>query len=110
MLEMLAITILIIPIRTTLQNFLALGEPRILTITVVVRLAGLLIVAPIGFIYFGITGVLWAITLSHLAYIPIIVFASVKRELFDLRRELIAFPAVIAGMGAARVVTAAIGH
>jgi len=110
MLEMLGAAMLIIPIRTALQSLLALGEPRILTITAVIRLAALVVGAPIGFLSFDTPGILWAITLSHFSCIPIIVIASVKHDLFDLRRELIGFPAVIAGMGAARLFTAVIGH
>jgi O-antigen/teichoic acid export membrane protein len=109
MLQILAVALLSIPLRTVTQCFMALGMPRLFSNIIAVRLAALMIAIPLGFHFFGLPGAVWGIALSQLSYIPSLIFYSIKNSLFDLRRELLPLPMVFIGMAVAKLITAALG-
>lgn len=98
MLEILAVALLVAPAHVATQCFLALGMPRLISILAAIRLAMLFLITPVGFHFFGLPGAIWAIVLSYISYVPVTLFYKVKHGLFDLRRELLPLPAVLAGV------------
>jgi len=110
MLEILSVTMIAVPFRLATQSFLALGVPHLLSAVISIRLATLFVATPIGFHLFGLFGALWAIVLSHFAYLPMIILYNVRHRIFDMRTELSLLPIVAAGMILGRVVAAILGH
>jgi O-antigen/teichoic acid export membrane protein len=110
MLQILAVALLTVPFRTATQCFIALGMPRVLSITIAIRLVTLFVATPVGFHYFGLPGALWGIVLSHFSYLPTLIYYSVKFDLFDVRKELFLLPMVVVGLGVGTLFTMAIGH
>lgn len=108
MLEVLAVGLLGVPFQIAIQCFIALGMPRLNSNILAVRLAALVVAMPIGFQVSGIQGALWGLVLSQLSYLPMIVFYSYRYGIFDLRRELLAVPAVFAGMAFGAALTFAV--
>jgi O-antigen/teichoic acid export membrane protein len=108
MLEILAITLLAVPFQITIQSFLALGNPKIQSFMVVVRLVALFVGMPLGFSLFGLSGALWGNVCSQFLPLPITIFYSARYEIFDLRRELLMLPMVFVGMGAGWLIDFAI--
>ncbi len=88
MLQITAAILLTVPFRLATQTFLALGRPEIQSHVVSIRLASLVLFAPLGFHFYGLTGALVGIVFSHFSYIPLIVSYNLKHQLFDIRREL----------------------
>jgi O-antigen/teichoic acid export membrane protein len=109
MLEYLAWCLLTIPARLSSQCFMALGMPKLLTRTILIQLVILFLFLPLGFQYFGLRGALGAIVLSYFAALPTIIYYLIKYRLFDLRRELILLPVVVAGMMVAKGINLAVG-
>jgi O-antigen/teichoic acid export membrane protein len=110
MLQILAVIMITVPFRLATQSFLALGLPHLLSAVISIRLVTLLVATPIGFYSFGIHGALWAIVLSHFAYLPTIILYNVRHRIFDLRTELYLLPTVAVGMIVGRLVAAILGH
>lgn len=110
MLEVLAAALLTVPFRGAVQCFVALGVPRLISYIGAVRLVTLLLMVPVGFHFFGLVGALWGIVLSHFSWLPLAITYMVKFDLFDLRKELIPLPFVLAGIVAGSVLNRAIGH
>jgi hypothetical protein len=89
---------------------LALGMPKIQSNVILVRLVSLYVLAPLGFYFFGLEGALAMIVFSQFSYLPIIIFYSVKHDLFDLRKELYFLVWVPIGLLAGNVSALLIGH
>ncbi|XSC45475.1 hypothetical protein ACF1BQ_005025 [Bradyrhizobium sp. RDT10] len=110
MLGVLAATLATMPFRLAVQAFLALGMPKIQSNVILVRLVSLYVLAPLGFYFFGLEGALAMIVFSQFSYLPIIIFYSVKHNLFDLRKELYFLVWVPIGLLAGKVSALLIGH
>ncbi|WP_283807186.1 oligosaccharide flippase family protein [Bradyrhizobium lablabi] len=110
MLAILAATLATMPFRLAVQAFLALGMPRIQSNVILVRLASLYVLAPLGFYFFGLDGALAMIVFSQFAYLPIIIFYSLKHDLFDLRKELYFLVWIPIGLLAGKISALIIGY
>lgn len=109
MLQILAVALLALPFQIALQAFMVLGLPQITTKILTVRLTVLLIAMPIGFHFLAMPGALWGIAVSQYACLPVIIYYSMRHDVFDLRRELLALPAVFFGMGAGKLLAFLLG-
>lgn len=101
MLEILAVTLLVVPLHLATQCFLALGISRLLAKIIVVRLIALIVLAPVGFELFGLTGGLCGIALSQFSWMPMTLVYLVKLKICDVRMELRPLPMIAVGMGVA---------
>lgn len=110
MLEILAAALLTLPFQVATQCFMALGMPSLLSHSMVIRLVTLFLITPIGFHFFGLPGAVYGIMLSHFSYLPVIVFFQVKHELFDLRKELLPIPGLLAGIVVGKMLQMALEH
>ena len=110
MLQILAIALLTVPFQVSVQCFLAMGMPHVLSSTTAVRLASLLVSVPIGFFLLGLPGSLWGIVLSYFSNLPLLIYYRSKFDLFDTHRELLPLPVTLFGMAVAKLVLMAIGH
>lgn len=98
MLEILAVALVTMPFRVAALSLLALGRARVNAELIAIRLLALFILVPVGFHLLGTHGAVWGIALSYFAALPTTVFHAIKLGLFDLRKELLALPAVLAGV------------
>ena len=98
MLEVLAVGLLSVPFNLAVYSMLARGLPKIFTYLIAIRVAVTVTLIPLGFHLFGVPGVLWAIVASQLSMMPPTIYYQVKYDLFDLTRELLLLPALLAGM------------
>ena len=110
MLEILAVGLLAVPFNLVMFSLLALGLPNIFTYLIAIRVFVTFAAIPLGFHFFGIAGALWAIVLSQLSTLPAIIYFQIRYNLFDLAKELLLMPALLAGMIVAKGFTLAIGY
>lgn len=110
MMEILAAALLTIPFRLATQCFTALGMPRLLSNVIAIRLVTLFALTPIGLHFFGLQGALWGIVLSSFSTLPITIFYQIKYRLFDMRKELLLLPVVLAGVIVGKVLNLASGY
>jgi O-antigen/teichoic acid export membrane protein len=110
MLEVLALALVTIPFRVATQCFLVFGEPKVMAQVGVIRLAALGLLTPAGFHFFGLAGALWAIVLSHFAWLPTAIAFVIRHGLFDARRELPLPAAVLAGMTLGTILNQVLRH
>lgn len=109
-LEILAISILTIPVHVSTQCLIALGKPKLVSNFAAIRLAVLLIITPVGFHHFGLVGAVWGITLSYFSYLPMSIYYKVKYGLFDIRKELLVLPLVLVGLIVGEAFNLAVKH
>ena len=107
MLQILAAMLIAAPFQIAVQSYLALGMPQLHSKILFVRLMALVAAMPVGFLLFGLPGVLWGIVVSQLSSVPIFIFYNVKIGLLDLRKELLPLPALLFGMGIGGLITSA---
>jgi O-antigen/teichoic acid export membrane protein len=98
MLEILAVSLLTVPVHVATQCFMALGMPKLISHLGAIRLIVLVVITPIGFHLFGLPGALWGIVLSYSSSLPTTFFYKVRYGLFDLRKELVLLPLILVGM------------
>jgi O-antigen/teichoic acid export membrane protein len=110
MLEVLSIALLVAPFNVAIFCLLARGLPKIFTFLIGIRVAMAFMLIPLGFHFFGIQGALWAIVASQLSSLPATIYYQLKYDLFDLSKELMLLPALLAGMILAHGFSLAIGH
>lgn len=97
-LEILSLTLLTVPPRIATQCFLALGVAKVYFYLSAIRIVALFSATPIGFYFWGFEGALWGIVLSYFSSVPSTIILAAKYKLFDLRKELLAFFALIGGV------------
>jgi O-antigen/teichoic acid export membrane protein len=110
MLEVLAVALLTIPFALAQYSLLARGLPRIFTIVIAVRVAITIVLIPLGFHLFGLSGAIWGFVVSQLSSAPLIIYYQQKHRLFDLSKELFILPALFAGMMLGKGFNLAAGH
>jgi O-antigen/teichoic acid export membrane protein len=110
MLEVLAAVLLTVPFRLATQSFLALGMPKLQSYVIIFRLISLFTFTPLGFHFFGATGAVVAIALSHFCYLPIIAIYNFKHGLFDVWRELSMLVVFPIGLAVGEISMFAIGN
>lgn len=104
MLQILAIRLAISPVLTASSAiFMAIGHPKINTITLSLRGAFLWIFLPLLYGSFGITGAVWTVSSSLLIAVPIIIMALKKYELITWHKELRAIPLFALGLGVGKI-------
>lgn len=105
MLEVMAVALITIPFRVAGQCFMSMGNPKILSHIIAVRLITQFVAVPIGFHYFGLPGALWALVISHLSTLPVTIVNSVRYGLFDSGKELLLLAVVVLGAGVGAAVS-----
>lgn len=97
MMQILAVVLFTVPSRLSAMCLLSLGRSRQHSNIIAVRLAVLFAAVPLGFFAFGIAGAVWGVVASALAAIPPTFVYAARLGFFDLKRELLPLPAVVAG-------------
>jgi O-antigen/teichoic acid export membrane protein len=98
MLQILAGVLVTVPFRLATESFLALGAPQLLSKVIILRLAAMLFLTPVGFYLFDLEGALWGIVLSHFSYIPMIVLYNLKHNLLDVQKEALCLAIIPLGL------------
>jgi len=110
MLEVLAVALLGVPFNLSQNSLLARGLPRVFTNIIAIRVAVTFMLIPLGFLFFGLPGAVWAIVISQLSSAPATIYYQIKYELFDLSKEVLLMPMFFAGMVVGKGLNLAIGH
>jgi O-antigen/teichoic acid export membrane protein len=110
MLEVLAVALPSVPFNLAQFSLLARGLPKMYTNVIAVRVVVTIVLIPLGFHLFGITGALWAIVASQLSSVPTTIYYQLKYDLFDLSKELLLLPTLFVGMVLGKGFNLAIGH
>lgn len=111
MLQTLALSLVITRFGTAGSVYLAVGEPRNLTVINLIRLASLLALLPLGYHLFGLQGAMFAVALFGLPTLPLVFLYNGRLGLNDWwyeLRVLWAWPAAFAVGWAIREAAAAI--
>jgi O-antigen/teichoic acid export membrane protein len=98
MLQVIAVALATIPIRLATQCFLALGLSNVYFQLHTIRLIALFVLLPLGYHVFGLNGALWGVVLSYFASLPLTAYYAHSEGLFDLKREMLTVPLVLAGV------------
>jgi len=91
-LQILAIGLFEVRYRLAEACYMAIGKPKILSQLRILSLMVLYMGVGIAFHYYGLKGVVWTVTLSALASIPVHIYYLTKLGLFDWKRELLILP------------------
>jgi O-antigen/teichoic acid export membrane protein len=98
MLQILAVTLVVVPSQISLQCFMALGMPQLHSRVLGIRLIVLCVCMPAGAYFFDVPGALWGAVLSQLLCLPVTLTYAMRHGLFDLRRELLSLLGLPVGM------------
>ena len=110
MLQILALSLISLPLRLATMTFLVFGAPRMYSHIAGVRVVALFILVPLGFYSFGLLGALWGSVISLFLCLPLIVVHMKKYGFFELRRELMWIPVIGLGFIIGRVFVLVAGH
>ena len=105
MLEILSLMLLAVRYNLADQCFMAIGQPKLMTILNIVRAASLLLLLPLAFAKYQLTGALWAIVLSYFMSVPLTLYFKFKLNLLNITKEIYTLPVFIVGAGAAMLFT-----
>lgn len=98
MLEVLAVALLAVPFFQSQLCLLARGLPRFFMNITALRGVATVVLIPLGFHFFGVSGALWGIVIGQLANLPATIYYQLKNDLFDLWMELVPLPTLVVGM------------
>jgi O-antigen/teichoic acid export membrane protein len=98
MLNVLGLSLLGLRYNVTDQCYMALGNPKIMTIMIIVRTIAMYALVPIAFKLFGIQGAIWAIVFSNIASFPLSIYYKKSYNLIELKKELITLPMILVGL------------
>jgi O-antigen/teichoic acid export membrane protein len=90
--EILAVGLFEVRYSLANQCFMAMGLPKLMVPSSLVRLIVLFGVMPAAYELFGLDGALWTITGSLLLTVPVVIYLSVRYGIFELKRELLVLP------------------
>ena len=110
MLQILALSLVSLPLRLATMTFLVFGAPRMYSHIHAVRLVALFILVPLGFYSFGLAGALWGTVISLFLSLPLIVIHMKKYGFFELRRELMLMPVIGIGLIMGKLFVLVAGH
>lgn len=96
-LEVLALTLVVIRYDVAEKCFMAAGKPRYLTILNFMRLVLLCILMPLGFILGNLEGALWSLVLAAGMGALVVLMMTAREGLLDMRRELTVLPLFVVG-------------
>jgi len=80
------------------QCYVAMGKPKIIAATNMLRLLSLAIGIPLGFHYYQLTGAMFAIVLSQFASWPTAIYFKLKFKLMEWSVEANALPPLLIGL------------
>lgn len=100
MLQILSLTLIAFRYTVADECFMALGQPKLLSALIFIRVAVLFALLPFAYHEYQISGALWAIVASAFSSIPLTLYLKKKLNLLDVRRELIVLPIFLIGIGA----------
>lgn len=103
MLEIISLALIAARYDLSEQCYLALGQPRYLTLQNGVRVTSLYLLLPIGFLLFGLPGALWGIVLSMVLVVPFALAIKSKLGLLDIKKELLILPVFLVGFVAGKL-------
>jgi len=89
MLQILAIGLLGFRYELTNQCFIGMGKPKYLTIMTYANMLVLITLTPIVNYFYGNFAALWAISLSSLVTIPLVIFFKIRKNIMDWKREFV---------------------
>jgi O-antigen/teichoic acid export membrane protein len=98
MVQILAVSLLTIPFRLATQSLLVVGSAKIYSYINALWAATLYIGMPVGFHFFGLSGAVWGYVGAYFSLVPIAIAYMIKFGLFDVRQEILALPAIFAGV------------
>jgi O-antigen/teichoic acid export membrane protein len=98
MLQILALSLIVVRYGVAHQIYLAVGKPRFLATISLVRFLALFTLVPALYSSYGLQAAIWGIALHGLATVPFVYYFNASLGLNDLRRELIVLPAFPAGL------------
>ena len=98
MMSILALTLVTTRLDMFDQCVLSLGRPKLLSGLNIVRLVTIYSLVPLGYMLYGLQGVIWAVACSSLANAIAVLYLQRRLELLDVKRELIALPLFAAGL------------
>lgn len=97
MLQILSIGLVAVRYDLSIQTFMAVGKPRLLTPINILSILILFIATPLAYQQFGIDGAVWAVVCSYLGGIPMILYHMRSLQFLDWRHELLVLPLLPAG-------------
>jgi O-antigen/teichoic acid export membrane protein len=97
MLEILAVSLLTVPLRLATQSLLIFGVPNVYSHIHAFRLVTLYAGIPVGFYFFGLEGGIWATVVAGLSALPVTIFYAKKYKLYDWWREALLLPVILVG-------------
>jgi len=98
MLNILALSFVVMRFGVAGQFYLACGKPKIMSILMVVRLLFMVLFIPVGFSINQHIGAVWGLVLASIPGMVLTVFFKKKFGIFDLWNELKVLPIFIIGM------------
>lgn len=110
MIEVLSFSLLITRYGVISSVYLAIGEPRSLSLLNFIRTLSIFAIVPLSYYFFGFEGALWAIALHALPTLPVIFYLNARHRLNNPVFELLVLLAWPLGYGAAAIVTAIVHH
>jgi O-antigen/teichoic acid export membrane protein len=100
MIEILCISFFELRYSLAGQCFMALGLPKLLAPTMLIRLIALFGFMPFAFHWWGLQGAVWTIACNGLFTLPLTLYFKTRHGLFDLKRELAVLPLLGVGYAA----------
>lgn len=110
MLEILVVALLAFPFNLSQWCLLARGLPKLFSGLLAIRVAAIMVLIPLGFHFFGLSGALWAIVISQFSSLPATIYYQLKYDLFDLSMEVMLLPALFVGMIVGKGFNLAVGY
>jgi len=98
MLQILAVSLLAVPVNLSQYALLARGQPKLFTSVIAVQVICTIIAIPVGFSILNLSGAMWGFVVGQLSSVAITLFYQVKNGLFDGKRELLLLFVLPAGM------------
>lgn len=98
-LEIISISLLEIRYGMAGQCFMALGQSKVITMLIGIRLPIILMSLPMAYSSYGIEGAAWVAGGNVLLTIPFVLFYKYKFNLLDFKKEAQTLPALVIGYG-----------
>jgi len=94
MLEILSISLISVGFMLSDQLLLAHGKPKYTSLMVMVQVLSLYFFVPLGFLYFGLIGAVWAVALNPVLKVCIAMFIMKRKFFLNFYREVRGLPFV----------------
>jgi len=97
MLQILTVSLLPLGVRLGSTLLLAMGSPKIGTLTVAIRAIFLFLMIPWGYQHYGIEGAVWSIAVNPLFEIPVVFWFFTKYKIISWLKEIKYIPMLVLG-------------